>query len=133
MYSKAKLGLSVLILGSTALWAHHQFSSEFDANRPVTLTGTVSRVDWTGPHASLYMHSQSEGGVNQQLRLEMASPAFLTERGIKASAFKAGEQLTVHAYRATDGSRLASARVITTAKGEDLQVADPQDDGGPLK
>ena len=134
MPSKAKvLGFFVLSLGGAPLLAHHPFSSEFDANKPVTLTGMVADVEWSKPHVSFYLDSKNNSGVNEQWKLEMASPDFLTERGIKRGTFKKGERLTVRAYRASNGARTASARVVTTAHGEDLQVADPQEDGGPAK
>ncbi len=134
--SKGKLSArftSILFLASLPLLAHHPFSSEFDANKPMTLTGTVTKVDWTGPHAYIYINAMNENGKTQEWKLETASPEYLTMHGMKESTFKSGEKVTVNAYRATSEQNVASARVVTTANGKKMQVADPTEDGGPAK
>jgi len=81
------LGLTALTLCLSAL-AHHPFSSEFDANKPMTLTGTVAKVDWAKPHAYVYLDAKNESGKTEQWRLQTASPKFLAQHGIKESSFK---------------------------------------------
>jgi hypothetical protein len=127
------LGISTLLFSSLPVFAHHAFSSEFDAKKPVTLTGTISKVDWSEPHAFIYLDVKNESGKLEQWKLETASPDFLKQHGIKESTLKKGEQLTVNGYSATSGSMLASARLVTTAGGQKLQVADSKEDGGPSK
>lgn len=127
------LGLSVLAFIGLPVFAHHPFSSEFDVNKPVTLTGTVARVDWVKPHAYVYLDAKNESGKPEQWKLETASPKFLAQHSIKESSFKKGEKLTVNAYASMKPSRVASARVVTMADGRSMQVCDPQDDKGPAK
>jgi Family of unknown function (DUF6152) len=124
---------SILFLVSLPLLAHHPFSSEFDANKPMTLTGTVTKVDWSGPHAYIYVNAMNENGKTEEWKLETASPEYLTTHGMKEGTFKAGEKVTVNAYRATSEQNVASARVVTTGNGKKMQVADPSEDGGPAK
>lgn len=127
------LGVSALLFSSLPAFAHHAFSSEFDAKKPVTLTGTISKVDWSDPHAYIYLDVKNESGKTEQWKLETASPDFLKQHGIQESSFKKGEQLTVNGYSANSGNMLASARLVTTVGGKKLQVADPKEDGGPAK
>jgi len=127
------LGLSALVLIGLPAFAHHPFSSEFDPNKPVTLTGTVAKVDWAKPHAYIYLDARNEDGKVEQWKLETASPEFLSAHGIKESAFKKGEKITVNAYMGTNESHLASARAVTMPSGHSMQVCDPQDDKGPAK
>jgi len=132
MRVKRIAALSALSIGGFQLWAHHQFSSEFDANKSMTLTGTVSKVEWVKPHAYIYLNAKNESGKVEQWKLETASPDYLKQHGITPSNFKKGESVTVHAYGATNEPHVASARMVT-ANGKDIEVADPKEDGGPEK
>jgi hypothetical protein len=113
--------------------AHHQFASEYDAGKPVTLTGTIDRVQWENPHVHIFINVKNDSGKMDGWQLETASPLYLEQHGIKEALFPRGKTITVHGYRASNGSRLASARVITDPAGKDLQVCDPQEDAGPAK
>jgi hypothetical protein len=115
------------------LFAHHQFSSEFDRTKPLSMSGTVSEVQWTTPHTYIYLDVKNQSGKTEQWKLEAASSTFLQQHGLQASSFKKGTQLTVNAYGATNSSRVASARVMTMPDGKAVQVADPHEDGGPAK
>jgi len=126
------IGVTALLLGGFELWAHHPFTSEFDSSKAMTLTGTISKVEWVKPHAYIYLDVKNEAGRTEQWKLETASPDYLKEHGMASSTFKKGEQLTVHAYGATKEDHVASARMVT-ANGKDMEVADPHEDGGPAK
>lgn len=123
----------VLVLGAASLplLAHHQFSSEYDANKPVTLTGTVTRVDWAAPHVNISMDAKTADGKTEQWKLEAATPSTLTQHGWSSTSVKNGDTITVNGYRALDGSNTASARSITLADGRAMPAADPAEDGGP--
>jgi hypothetical protein len=124
---------ALFLLGSVSVFAHHQFSTEFDKSKPVTLSGTIAKVEWNNPHAYIYMDVKNESGKMEQWKLEAASPEFLMKQGVKETTFKKGEKLTVNAYGATKTALLASARMATTADGHSMQVSDPKEDGGPAK
>jgi hypothetical protein len=122
-FTRTRSLAGLILTSAIPLMAHHPFASEYDSSKPVTLTGIVDRVQWENPH----------NGKTDDWQLETASPVYLEKQGIKESMFPKGKVITVHGYRASDGSRLASARIITTAEGKDVQVCDPQEDGGPAK
>jgi hypothetical protein len=69
--------LCLLALAALPVLAHHPFSSEFDKNKPVTLDGRVTRVDWSDPHAHVYLKVKNEAGATEEWKLEMASPEYL--------------------------------------------------------
>src|SRR4051812_37697639 len=75
---------------------HHAFSSEFDAKKPVSLSGSVSKVEWGPTHAYVYITAMPEGGKTEEWKLEMASPEFLTTQGLNQASFKVGENLVAN-------------------------------------
>ena len=123
----------ILFASSFPLLAHHQFSSEYDQGKPMNLSGTIVKVDWAKPHAYIYLDVTNQNGKTEEWKLETASPAYLEQHGLNAKSFKGGEQLRVSAYGATNNSRTASARMVVMPDGKSVQVADPQEDGGPAK
>jgi hypothetical protein len=133
MKTGAILATVLLMLVSVAAFAHHAFSSEFDKNKPLTLNGSITKIEWAKPHAYIYMDVKNEGGKNEQWKLETASSEFLTKQGMKETTLKVGEKVTVNAYGATKDAHLASARMLTTADGKSMQVSDSKEDGGPAK
>ena len=108
----ASLGLGAA--GTTAL-AHHSFSAEFDANKRVTMTGTVTKVEWRNPHTWFYLDVKAENGEVANWGLELASPNLLLRNGWTRSSMKAGDVVTVEAYLAKNGLNLANAHVVTLA------------------
>jgi hypothetical protein len=127
-----KAALMILSTGLIAS-AHHAFSSEFDSKKPVTLMGTVTKVDWKGPHVQYMLSVKNESGAQEQWTLEAANPDYLTKKGVTKDTFGKGKTVTVNGYRANNNARTASARVITDAAGKPTQVCDPAEDGGPAK
>lgn len=122
------LGLAAV---SLPVLAHHPFSSEFDSNKPVTLTGSVTNVDWSAPHVNITADVKDTGGKITSWKFEGANPDTLTPRGWSATTVKKGDTITFRAYRASDGSNFASARSVTLANGRTMNISDAQEDGGP--
>jgi hypothetical protein len=106
-----------LFLVPPALEAHHSFAAEFDASKPITLTGTVTKVAWTNPHAHLQVDVTGQGGKVTSWDLELGSPNALIRRGWLKSTLKPGDVITVVGYVAKDGSDNANARSITLSDG----------------
>ena len=123
----------VLALGATlALWsgaviAHHSFAAEYDANKRVTLMGTITKVEWTNPHVRFYLDVKDERGTVANWELEMGSATGLMRRGWAKTLLKTGDTVTVNGYLARDGSRLANARLITLSDGRQMNGGAPAD------
>jgi hypothetical protein len=117
----------VLLLASTPMLAHHSFAAEFDATKPLKLTGTVTKLEWTNPHAWFYLDVKDETGTVTAWGFELGSPNGLMRAGWNRNSMKVGESVTVEASRARDGSNNANARVVTLAStGQRLFAASSQ-------
>jgi hypothetical protein len=89
----AVAGLSFLFAGPAL--AHHAFNSEFDAQAPLTLTGAVTRVEWSDPHVKVHVDAKDQSGQTRNWSLELASPTMLTSKGWTKDSLKQGEVITV--------------------------------------
>jgi DNA/RNA endonuclease YhcR with UshA esterase domain len=101
--------------------AHHSFSAEFDVNRPITLTGTVTRVEWTNPHAWLFVETKDAEGNVQSWAIELLGINALMRRGVTRDSIKPGDVITVEGFGARDGTNTGNASAVTmTDTGEQL-------------
>jgi Family of unknown function (DUF6152) len=113
----AALALTVCGMSSSALIAHHSFVAQYDRNKPKTLVGPVTRLDWINPHARLFMDVKDENGHVTNWEVELAATAILIRRGWTRSAIKIGETVTVNGSLAKDGSNLVNATSVTLSDG----------------
>jgi hypothetical protein len=108
--------LALLVAGSflavAPLVAHHSFSAEFDANKPLKMTGTVTKVDWMNPHVWFYMDVKNDAGVVTNWGMEMGSPNGLMRNGWTRNSMKVGSVITVEGSAAKNGSNNGNARVV---------------------
>jgi len=113
--------------------AHHAFTAEYDENKRVTVSGTVTKFEWTNPHAWLYVDGKDESPKAANWGFEMGSPNGLLHRGWRRTELKRGDQVTVEGYRAKDGSNVANARTIALPDGRKLFGGFQSTPGAPAK
>jgi Family of unknown function (DUF6152) len=132
---RAKLGVWVALAGllvpAVPVLAHHSFAAEYDANKPLTLKGTVTKIEWTNPHARFYIDVKDEKGATTNWNLELASPNGLVRNGWTRKSLSIGDEVTVQGSAARDGSKMANARVVTLANGRQVFAGSSGGDAPP--
>ena len=106
--------------------AHHSFAAQYDANKPVTLRGTITRMLWSNPHGHLYVDVKTPDGKVVTWELETASPAGLYRRGWRRENLPVGAEVVVRAFLARDGTANANATTVTlVATSKELFAGSP--------
>jgi hypothetical protein len=108
----------VFLAGTTvSVSAHHSFGAQYDSDRPVLLQGIVTKVDWTNPHARFYIDVEDSTGEVINWNMELSSPNILRRNGWSRNSLEVGDAVAVQGSMARDGSKMASALVVTLADG----------------
>jgi hypothetical protein len=124
--------LSILVLGSLTaavvpLAAHHSFAAEFDAAKPITLRGYVTKIEWTNPHVWIYMDVKDDTGKKTNWGFEMGPPHLLQGSGWNREKLNLGDELIVEGSRAKNGTNKMNARTVKfAATGISLQAGSSQ-------
>jgi hypothetical protein len=128
--------LSTLILGIAVTFAvvpasaHHSFSAEYDSKKVVNLTGTVTKVEWMNPHVYFFIDVEGEDGKVANWACEMGPPNGLQRSGWTRNTMKIGDEVTVNATLAKDGSKQVNARTVTlSSTGKRLGAASSEGKG----
>src|SRR5215471_19408484 len=128
---KAKLAaFSVLVgvvLAAPGVKAHHSFAAEFDAMKPLTLKGIVTKIEWANPHTYFYLDVTGSDGKVVNWGMEMGSPNGLMRQGWTRNTLHIGDEVLVEGSQAKDGANVGNARVVTlAATGKRLFAASSQ-------
>jgi len=120
------------LMASGSVTAHHAFAAEFDVDRPVTLTGTVTAVEWMNPHVWFYIDVKDENGKMTNWAWELGSPNMLMRTGWTRNSMKIGEVVTVNGFRARNGREMANAIGVVLARtGQRLFIGSSQGTATP--
>ena len=124
----AVVSLVGLLVAAVPVMAHHSFAAEYDANKPIKLAGTVTKIEWTNPHCYFYIDvKNAETGKIDNWALELGNPNALLRNGWTPNSVKIGEEVTVEGTRAKDGTFLGNARsMVLASTGQKLFAGSSQ-------
>jgi len=116
-----------LMLGAVAQQAagHHSFAAEFDADQPVTLQGTITKMEWINPHTWLHIDADNEDGTTTAWMIEGGTPNTLFRRGFSRNSVTVGTRITIHGFRARNGANRANGRDLILPDGARLFMGSP--------
>ena len=123
----AVFAAGVLLLSSIAVFAHHAFQAEYDATKPIKVTGIVKKVEWTNPHIWFYVDVKDDSGKVTTWGFSGGPPGMLMRRGITREVLKPGDTVKVEGSRAKDGSNNASGGNVTFADGRKVFAGAAED------
>ena len=125
------IGAGLVAAAALPVQAHHSFAAEFDANRPVTLKGAVTKVEWGNPHIWVYLDVKDDRGTVQPWQCEGGPPNTLTRNGWSRDSLKIGDTLTIEGALAKDGSKTCNIRVARLPDGRTVFAGSSGGDAPP--
>jgi hypothetical protein len=121
------LTLTLALLSTLPLAAHHSFVAEYDGDKPVKVTGKVTKVEWQNPHIWFYVDAKDESGKVTNWGFSGGAPGVMMRRGISRNSIQVGDTVIVEGFRARDGSNNASGGRVTFSDGRQVFTASPED------
>lgn len=114
---------AVLLVATLPAWAHHSFASEYDADKPAKLQGTVKKVEWINPHSWITIDVKGANGTVQTWEIEAGAPNAMFRRGFNKNSLPLGTEIVVTGYLAKNGLRRLNGRDLTFPDGRKLFMA----------
>jgi uncharacterized protein DUF6152 len=130
MKMKSLIVVTGFVLAASQLFAHHSFAAEFDANKRVTLKGTVTKVDWRNPHIYVYLNVKDDTGKVTEWACEGGPPNVLLREGWTRNSVKEGDEVTIDGAVAKDGSKRCNSRSVNLADGRKVFAGSSEDSAG---
>ena len=126
--TRARMALAVVSVALLSAFAvkvsaHHSFAAEFDATKPITLKGSITKVERINPHGWIHIDVKTPDGKVENWAIETGAPTALARAGIRRDSIPIGLEIVVKGYRAKDGSTTANGNIITLPDGRDLSLA----------
>ena len=125
------LTLAGLLLAAVPLFAHHAFTAEFDAKKPLKLRGTVAKIELINPHSWIHIDVKNSDGTTTRWMIEGGTPNTLLRRGFTKSSLPVGTEILVDGYQAKDGSNRANGRDLTFPDGKKIVLGSSGPEGPP--
>jgi len=120
-----------LALSAATALAHHSFAAEFDANQPIQLTGTLTKMEWVNPHGWIYIDVKDQSGKVVNWAIEAGAPNALLRRGLRKTDFPLGSEVVVKGFRAKNGTPTANGQTVTFKDGRNFFLGASETPGAP--
>ena len=114
------------LMGAAPAIAHHSFAAEYDGQKPVTITGVVTKIEWTNPHARFYLDVKDTTGTVSSFEFELGSPNSLMRRGWSRTSLKPGDTVTVEGFSAYRNPHVAAARSVVLSDGKKVFASEQE-------
>jgi Family of unknown function (DUF6152) len=121
--SLASLAAGIVLLVAAPVLAHHPFAAEFDWAKPMSVTGTITKVTWANPHAHLFIDARDQSGAVAKWDVELGAPGALNRYGLSQKVLKIGDEVKVDGWLSKNGSKLLSAKSVTPPDGRERFAA----------